>query len=83
MNNDYRLTDRQQELYDALRKGAIVRRMTSGTWFNYSRGVNVTRQAQALIDKGLCVASHEDHGFYTVTTLELATRATHLTGGAI
>jgi len=83
MNNDYKLTDKQQALYDAIRRGAIVRRMTSGAWFNYSRGVNVTRQAQALIDKGLCVENVADHGFFTVTTLALAKRATHLTGGAI
>jgi len=83
MNNDYKLTDKQQALYDAIRRGAIVRRMNSGAWFNYSRGVNVTRQAQALIHKGLCVENVADHGFYTVTTLEMATKATHLTGGAI
>ena len=84
MNNDYRLTDRQQELYDALRKGHEIRlHPRKDRWSDWVINKRWTRQAKALIAKGLCVAVVEQRRLNTVTTLRLAPPSTHLTGGAI
>ena len=81
--NDYKLTDPQLALYDAIRNGEVFKYLPSGAWVHANSGSTVTRQAWALIKKGLCVTADTDHGFYTVTRLAMAKRATHLTGGAI